>query len=292
MDSFCLFKFVSKLHIMQYLHLDSQFQPFGNSIQFECFTFSGGELHIRINTTELSDELTITTRPRSFNDMGMILLAADAAKRAGVLRLHLIIPYFPAARQDRLMVVGEPLSVKVYADLINSVGFQSVTVFDPHSDVTPALIDNVKVIPNYGFVEEAIKGLSTYHLISPDGGALKKVHKLAMNIGAQTVIECSKMRDVRTGKLSGFTVYADDLEGKTCIVVDDICDGGGTFLGLADELKAKNAGDLILITSHGIFSKGVDELCKKYTRIVCTNSFGDVDDPRIQVIKLTKELIK
>jgi len=277
---------------MEYLNLDPQFEPFGVGIDFEDFTFAGGELHIRIETDfSKMDAVTITARPRSFNDMGTILLAADALQRATVREIHLVIPYFPAARQDRLMTNGEPLSVKVYADLINSVGFASVTVFDPHSDVTPALLNKVRVIPNYAFVNSFCGKFGDYHLVSPDGGALKKVHKLAQAINANSVIECSKVRDVKTGRLSAFQVYANDLEGKTCLVVDDICDGGGTFLGLADELKEKNAGKLILVVSHGIFSKGFDLLLERYDEIYTTDSFMSINQDKVKVVKLSKNLL-
>ena len=86
-----------------------------------------------------------------------------------------------------------------------------------------------------------------------------------------------KIRDVKTRKLSGFKVYADDLQGRDCLVVDDICDGGGTFLGLAKELKAKNAGKLYLAVSHGIFSRGVERLLEHYDGVFSTNSFGEVE---------------
>ena len=93
-------------------------------------------------------------------------------------------------------------------------------------------------------------------------------------------------RDVKTGKLTGFTAYANDLKNQICVIVDDICDGGGTFLGLAQELKNKNAGDIILIVSHGIFSKGFDELTKHFTKVITTDSFSTIDDPRLTQIKL------
>ena len=278
---------------MQYLNLDSAFEPYGKGIQFESFTFSGGEIHVRIlEDVSTVDELTITCRPTSFNDIGTVLIASDALRRAGVSRLSLVIPYFPAARQDRIMVSGESLAVKVYADLINSCGFERVIVFDPHSDVTPAVLDNAVVVQNHTYVKEIIQDLNDYHLVSPDGGALKKVHKLAQQLNASSVVECSKVRNVKTGKLSGFTVYAEDLQQKTCLVVDDICDGGGTFLGLADELKRKNAGKLILVVSHGIFSKGTDLLKEKYDEIYTTDSFKSLQSEGVNCVKLNKELLK
>ena len=123
-------------------------------------------------------------------------------------------------------------------------------------------------------------------LISPDGGALKKIYSTSKYLGGIPVVECGKSRDVQTGELSGFKVYEDDLKGKTCIVVDDICDGGGTFRGLAKELRKKNAGDLVLAVSHGIFSHGFEDLLSSYKKIFTTDSFNTVDHENVKQIKL------
>ncbi|WP_046743319.1 ribose-phosphate diphosphokinase [Kordia zhangzhouensis] len=271
---------------MNYLHLDTNFTPFGKSIEFESFTFSGGEPHIKIKE-KVESAITITQRITSFNDLGLLLLATDALRRMNVKEINLFIPYMPAARQDRLMVSGEPLSIKVYTDIINSQKYNKVTIFDPHSEVTPALLDNVEVIENYEFVQKCLENFKEdFVLISPDGGALKKIYKLSAYVGGIEVIECSKKRDVKTGKLSGFTVYADDLKGKKAIVVDDICDGGGTFIGLGKALQEKNVGNLYLIVSHGIFNKGFEELKKIYKTIYTTNSFREVASEKVVQIKL------
>ena len=102
------------------------------------------------------------------------------------------------------------------------------------------------------------------------------------------VVECSKSRDVKTGQLSGFKVYADDLGGADCIIVDDICDAGGTFMGLAMELKKKNAGKLYLAVSHGIFSKGIDDLTKYFDKIFTTDSIRNLA-PHAQLTQLKLE---
>lgn len=180
------------------------------------------------------------------------------------------------------MVAGESLSVKVYADSINAQHYNQVTIFDPHSEVTPALLDRVHVIQNYEFVKQCLAIIKEeVILISPDGGALKKIYKVSEFLGGVEVVECSKKRDVKTGALSGFRVYEEDLKGKHCVIVDDICDGGGTFLGLAKALKDKNAGKLSLVISHGIFSKGYEELTKSFDTIFTTNSFRDVDEEKV-----------
>ncbi|NMH88979.1 ribose-phosphate diphosphokinase [Flavivirga algicola] len=263
------------------LNLDLNFNPFSKekTIDYESFTFSGGEPHIKILTPiNEGQNVMVTHRVQSFDDFGLLLLAIDALQRMGIKNIDVFVPYFPAARQDRVMVSGEPLSVKVYAEILNALNLNSVTVYDPHSEVTPALLNNSKVISNHNFIKEVIEDINEeIILISPDGGALKKIYKLSSALGGIDVVECSKSRDVKTGQISDFKVYVDDLKGKPCLIVDDICDGGGTFMGLANELKNKNAGKLYLAVSHGIFSKGLTELSKYFDKIYCTDSFRSIE---------------
>ena len=276
------------------LNLDPKFKPFTTEeeIIFQNFTFSGGEPHIKIEPNfDINQKITITQRLNSFNDLGLLCIAVDALRRIGVNDMELFIPYFPAARQDRVMIKGEPLSVKVYADIINGMEFNKVYVFDAHSEVTPALVNNCEVIPNHTFIEAVTKSIGNdVKLISPDGGALKKIYKVSEFLGGVEVVECSKSRDVKTGRLSGFKVYNYDLQGADCLIVDDICDGGGTFVGLAEELKNKNAGKLYLAVSHGIFNKGFTVLdC--FEKIFTTNSFKDFEGEIVEVIQLEDGLL-
>lgn len=272
------------------LNLHPGFTPLGenNLIEYKSFLFAGGEPHVKIsNNFDVTKPVTITHRINSFNDLGLICITVDALKRMGVKEINLFIPYFPAARQDRVMVPGEPLSVKVYADMINAMALASVTIFDPHSEVTPALLNNCVTISNHEFIKQVIGKIGNeVKLISPDGGALKKIYKVSEFLGGTEVVECSKSRDVKTGKLSGFKVYSEDLAGADCLIVDDICDGGGTFIGLAEALKAKNAGKLYLAVSHGIFSKGFEVFDSYFEQIFTTDSIKDVDHTGVTQIKL------
>lgn len=256
------------------LNLDPTFKPLaGTEIIHESFVFSGGEPHIKIKAFVSDGTISLTHRINSFNDLGLLLIAVDALKRMGHNNLELILPYFPGARQDRLMIPGESLTVKIYADLINKLGLNQITLFDPHSEVAPALLDNCKVINNHNFIGLIVQSLPEHLiLVSPDAGAAKKIHKLARHLKKYEVIECGKTRNVTTGALSGFKVPSKDLMGRPCLIVDDICDGGGTFMGLAEELKKSQAGDLYLAVSHGIFSKGLEKLSEQFENIFTTDS--------------------
>lgn len=277
------------------LNLDPLFTPLGkeNSIAFQAFTFSGGEPHLKITSNlEAISEVSITHRINSFNDMGFLLIAVDALRRSGVQDINLVIPYFPAARQDRVMVAGESLSVKVYADLINNLQLKQVTIFDSHSEVAIALLDHCNAVNNHAFIAKVVNQIGKVKLISPDGGALKKIYKVAAALDGMEVVEGSKSRDVKTGQLSGFKVYTDDLGGADCLVVDDICDGGGTFMGLAAELKKKNAGKLYLAVSHGIFSKGLEALSEYFDTIFTTDSIRNMEaHPQLVQLKLEDSLL-
>lgn len=279
---------------MQHLYLDEQFKPFsGLEVGFEKFTFSGGEPHIRIDEKlDVGDAVRVTHRLTSFNDFGLLLYALDALQRLNVEQIEVFIPYFPAARQDRVVNKGEPLSVKVNADLLNHFNLSKVIVFDPHSEVTPAVINHCQPIKNHSFIKKVLQQIQRpITLVSPDGGALKKIYTLSEALGGFDIVECSKHRDPKSGKLSEFIIYADDLKGKDYLIVDDICDGGGTFCGIAREMKRKNAGNIYVAASHGIFSKGFEELDSLFSHIFCTNSVKDILHPSLTQIKIDQNII-
>jgi ribose-phosphate pyrophosphokinase len=263
-------------------------------IPFQSFTFNGGEPHIKLGSLpkDKAEEVLISQRVTSADTFMLLLLATDALRRAGFRKISAWLPYFPAARQDRVMVPGEPLSVKVYAQLINAQGYERVLVFDPHSDVTAALLDRPSVISSLSFVEKVLQQLDNQALclIAPDAGATKKTHKLAQQLGGMEVVACEKIRDVKTGQLSGFTVFSEDLQGRDCLITDDICDGGGTFLGIAEALRKKGAGKVYLAVSHGIFSQGFEKLEAVLDGIFTTDSFRNIDNKAVHQIPLSEIL--
>lgn len=224
--------------------------------EYEKFNFPAGEMHIRIKHSG-SDPCIVFSFERN-EEILEILLIADALKGMDRKLGTLTIEYMPFGRQDRRAVEGECFSLKVFASLINSIGFRKVYINDPHSEVTTALIERAYVIDQsqiFGGYLTDIK--RPFYLVAPDGGSLKKIYKLAKWTCATKVIECSKKRDVETGDISGVQVNAIDLEGVDCYIVDDICDGGRTFVEVAKELKKLNCGKVVLMVTHGLFTKGL-----------------------------------
>jgi ribose-phosphate pyrophosphokinase len=212
----------------------------------------------------------ITMKFQSNDDLINLALLKDCVDRyyQNQITLALTMDYVPYARQDRVCNKGESLSIKVIANLINSLGFKYVYTKDNHSEVATALIHNCinvdisvladplrTVLPN---------GLNTI-LISPDAGANKKVYAFAKSAGFKHVVRADKTRDVATGKITGTKVYWDVSQTinpmkDTCdvCIIDDIADGGYTFTELAKELRKFTDGKIYLYITHGIFSKGLN----------------------------------
>lgn len=278
------------------INLDKLFTPTPHlEIEFEIIQFSGGEIHIKLdNNVDYSvvEKVIITNRFKSGDDIIKVLITKDALQRKGVNSFDLVMPYIPYARQDRQCFNGESFTLKVFSGLINLAKFDNVIALDSHSDVAPALIENCKNIPNNEYVEMTYYDIAEHNdadvlLVSPDAGANKKSNKLFESLNLfKGLVKCDKKRDVSNGKLSGFEVFAEDLNGACCLIVDDICDGGRTFTGVAEALKAKNAGNIYLFVTHGIFSNGFDELGKYFKTIYTTNSFKDVQNANVKQFKI------
>lgn len=217
----------------------------------------------------------VLLRPKSLASFMAAMFWIDAIAERGHPVPDLVLPFVPGARQDRLNDSGDYLfTAKSIANEINVRGFPSVTVLDPHSEVTPALIDRCRVTHAADCL--TIPKGKYAAVISPDAGAEKRAGLVANKLGLP-LIHAWKTRDVATGAITGFG-YDDEAfamsAAETVLVVDDICDGGGTFVGLAQAIKARdgNRRDLHLFTTHGIYSKGVDVLRPHFSHIYCTDS--------------------
>lgn len=251
-------------------------------------TFPGGEQLIRIEGRNaftihgdgraLQGQITLDYK--SDTDLIGLAMLVDAARRHYVqgIELSLEMPYLPYARQDRVCNPGEALSVKVVADFINSLGFKNVYVWNIHSDVGVALINNLRHV---NLNNAAYRLVNVFHnkdttvLVSPDAGAMKKTLDFAKQYGYKNVICADKSRDVLTGNITGINVRnisIKDLSMFNLLVLDDICDGGRTFIELAKAINdLSSCQSLSLYVTHGIFSAGTKELAKHYNRIYTSN---------------------
>jgi ribose-phosphate pyrophosphokinase len=253
-------------------------------------TFWAGERHILVNADNTGKgPLTEVARVdgADANDLMTVAMWADACHQAGS-RTVLHIPYLPGARQDR----GIPFGAKVYADFINSMNIDQVICLDPHSPVMPELINNLTVVSSDHLVRKYVVGRADRDqpqhydgIIAPDKGAVARATAVA-NICHLPVYKAEKHRDPDTRQLSGFTCEPLPDTGRF-LVVDDICDGGGTFMGLAEAtgLPKERLG---LYVTHGVFTDRAAALADHFEEIWSTNSYApnpkptdlDENDPR------------
>ena len=241
----------------------------------EMFLFPGGEPHVVVEPRNLRDSrVWIEAHIGNMVDFGYLMATVNAVSRCKPKRLGLYIPYFPGARQDH-PEPGTPFTLQVYADIVNTMGAHAVVVADPHSNVMPALVRCTTIEPKD--ILWMVDKITKYNgVICPDSGAGKRAQAVAtlLNVPLYTA---GKVRDQKTGKLSGFWVDKLPAQGRY-LVVDDICDGGATFVGLADAVYQQGAYILDLYVTHGIFSKGYDTLLTKYERIITTDSYPTLGD--------------
>lgn len=243
---------------------------YSSDIPVQVFTFSGGEVHVKLDMAAFSllnfigVKVQIHQEIRTSDDFMAVVMAKDALDE--IFRFYPNTPielyslYVPYARQDRYCEQGEAFGVRTFARLLNSLNFSRVVVADPHSEVTPAVINNLQIMPQHEIAFYMLGWklrMDNFELVSPDGGALKKIFKLGTQMNLK--VHCAdKIRDTATGDIIRTDISVQDFGGANLMIVDDICDGGRTFIELAKVLRDRNAGRIELFVTHGIFSKGVD----------------------------------
>ncbi len=164
------------------------------------------------------------------------------------------LPYLPYARQDKVIINESTFALYPFAHLLNSLGFSKVQVFDPHNtELTKLLIDRVEIeMPNVEPLLKKLKALPVY----PDEGAANRYED---SHSIHKVLHCEKVREPLTGAITYLKVIGK-VKKKSYLIVDDICDGGRTFIEVANKLYCMGAKEVHLYISHGIFSKGLTPL--------------------------------
>ncbi len=273
-------------------------------LDYKRFVFPAGEVGIKLNLTpkylweDCKANITkIVARIQNSEDLIALAMIKDALGRADQTNFELYLLYLPYGRQDRVCDKGESFSLKVFTDYINFLKFEKVYIFDPHSDVAGALINNVKILTQFDIIhnyQPFIKRcLKPCYFISPDAGSNKKTAAIAKYFGATSFIRADKLRNLATGEILETIVYCDDLKGADVVIIDDLCDGGRTFIELAKALKVKNCGKIVLYVTHGIFSKGPQVLFEGgIDEIYTTNSYKiGLEWGHVNVLDLEKRFV-
>jgi ribose-phosphate pyrophosphokinase len=235
---------------------------------FKTTNYPSGEWHIEALNVNLDADDVVICNARNFDDLMKAKIGIDIQSSFG-FKMEWVIPYFPFARDDRR---NSHLSGQELYRAVQLFDNKIVHCVDPHSEMSAQLghypqSEVVLEFINHGLFDDVEV------IAIPDAGAAKKAYTWATKYHALypqdiDIVQCLKKRDTSTGKLSGFQVVdPEKVRGRNVVIVDDICDGGGTFIGLARELASAGATDLRLAITHGLFTKGLKDLFAYFREI-------------------------
>ena len=242
--------------------------------------FSDGEIYIEINENIRGNSIFIiqsVSSPANDNLMEL-LLCIDALKRSSAKNVTAVIPYFGYARQDRKVVPRTSISAKLVSNLITNAGADRIVTLDLHSGQIQGFfdipVDNLFATPIFArHIKRKIKSKNLI-CVAPDVGGTARARALGkmLNIGLAIVDK----RRPSPGKSEVMNVIGN-VNNKTCIIVDDIIDSGGTIVNAAKILKQKGAKDVHVYVSHGVLSgDAVDKIKKsKIKNLVITDTIDN-----------------
>lgn len=230
--------------------------------------YSDSQVNVIISNIEHDSQYKIVSRFSNYTDLFKILTVNQVLRDAGVKYVELYCPYILGGRSDAKFKLNQSFDLKIIANIINSCNFNKVTIIDPHSAVTPALINNCQAFDILYWLPMKLRS-KDIELISPDAGAYKKMVNIAEKI-KKPLIPANK---VRLDDGSPAIKFDGDVNGKDCVIIDDICDGGRTFIALSKALKEAGAKSVELVVTHGIFSYGIK--LENIDKIYTTNSYRE-----------------
>jgi len=281
-------------------------QGFGEFKQYKLFKFPDNSIKFILNKDTENPYTTIPiiivrTRLLSNDDIITLSLLKDVINnKYPNIRTILRIDYMMYQQDDRRFNTEESFGLKVISNFINSMKWDKVEIFHPHSDKiefidnciiknnTEFILDSISTIFKNKFNHSDIKSFSQIQKLCwviPDSGAFKTQFKQIQELSYNSFITCAKSRDHITQKIETI-VNTENLQGKDCFIVDDICLGGNTFIQIAEKLKEKNCGKLYLVISHGVFNYGIEHLLEVFDTIYTTDSICTIKHEKIKIYKL------
>jgi ribose-phosphate pyrophosphokinase len=245
--------------------------------------FADMEVFVEIQENVRGEDIFViqsTSFPANDNLMEL-LIVIDALRRASARRVTAVIPYFGYARQDRKVGPRTPISAKLVANLITRAGADRVLTVDLHAGQIQGFFDiptdNLYAMPVMVKDIEDYLGHNNLMVVSPDVGGVVRARGLAKRLGADLAI-VDKRRE-RAGESEVMNIIGD-VEGRSCILIDDIVDSGGTICNAAEALLREGAKDVCAYATHGVLSGGAVARIKgsKLKSMVITDSIAATDE--------------
>ncbi|WP_305094244.1 ribose-phosphate diphosphokinase [Prescottella sp. R16] len=222
--------------------------------------FANGEIFVRFEeSVRGSDAFVLQSFPAPLNQwLVEQLIMIDALKRGSAKRITAILPFYPYARQDKKHRGREPISARLIADLLKTAGADRIITVDLHTDQIQGFFDGpVDHMHAQGQLADHVRdnyGTENICVVSPDAGRVKVAEKWADALDGAPLAFVHKTRDPLVPNQVKSNRVVGDVAGRTCVLIDDMIDTGGTIAGAVEVLKNAGAGDVIIATTHGVFS--------------------------------------
>ena len=221
--------------------------------------FNDGEIFVEVFENVRGEDMFIiqpTSNPANDNLMELLIMA-DALRRSSAQRVTAVLPYFGYARQDRRTKARTPITAKLVANMMVGTGIERILTMDLHAAQIQGFfdipVDNLYASPVFALdIKHAFKDqMEDLLIISPDVGGVARARELAKRLNAPLAI-VDKRRE-KAGEVSEMTVIGN-VTGKTCLIIDDICDTAGTLCKAAEVLMENGAKEVHAYISHGVMS--------------------------------------
>lgn len=250
--------------------------PEKSDISYSISKFPDGEVQITLGEINRKDTVKVQCRITKVEDLFILMQVADILNRQGV-EWDLFIYYLMGMRMDRVMDFNRPFTLKVVADVIKNLGYDDLFLLEPHSNRAFQLLNTGgEIYPfNDTYLQVSPSGCGVYIdylVVYPDAGAAERYE-----CGREVVV-AKKVRNIETGKIESIEITNPELfkdNTKPIMVVDDLCDGGGTFIGLVEEIRKYTDKELNIFVTHMVNPRGIENLSRNYDHVYFTNSYRD-----------------
>lgn len=257
-------------------------------LPMSAYDFANGEIYVRSGESVRGKEVfIIQAHPAPLNNWLMEqLIMVDSMKRASASRITVVSPFYPYSRQDKKGRGREPISARLVADMYKTAGADRIMSVDLHTAQIQGFfdgpVDHLFAIPLLADHIRSIVGEDEVTVVSPDTGRVRVAEQWADRLGGAPLAFVHKSRDLTVPNQAVSKTVVGQVEGRTCVLIDDMIDTGGTIAGAVRVLKDAGAKDVIIAATHAVFSDpAAERLANCGAReVVVTNTLPIPEDKR------------
>ena len=260
----------------------------------EIYEFANGEIFVRYEESVRGcDAFLVQSMTTPINTWIVeTLIMIDALKRGSARRITVVLPFYPYARQDKKHRGREPISARLMADLFKTAGANRILTVDLHTAQIQGFFDGpvdhlfaMDVLARY--IQDTYAGQSMA-VVAPDSGRVRVAERWTDRLGGTPLAFIHKTRDPSKPNQVVAHRVVGEVEGRTCLIVDDIIDTGGTIVSAAEQLYKAGAADVIVAATHAVLSDPATERLaeSKISEVVVTNTLPVAGEAHLDKIKV------